>query len=248
MVGIYMYENKKNHKKYIGQSINITKRRRQHYFLPSQYSKIDDALHNEGLDNFIFTILEQCDAQKLDEREVYWINYYNSIEEGYNLIVGGNCYRGENNIQSKLKENEVKEIIQLLFDSDLNNSQIAKKYNVSSGTIDLINRCKTWTYLHHYQHNIRQQGFHNKQFLGKANSGARNTNSKISQLEAKNIIQLLQHDNRSLAQLARELDISLNILYDINRCKTWNYLHHYSKNIRNEARKVGGVENEEYKD
>ena len=27
---------------------------------------------------------------------------------------------------------------------------------------------------------------------------------------------------------------SLNILYDINRCRTWTYLHSYKKNIRSE--------------
>ena len=37
-----------------------------------------------------------------------------------------------------------------------------------------------------------------------------------------------------MAQLARDLSISINIIEDINRCKTWKYLHNYKKNIRKE--------------
>ena len=155
-----MFENKKNHKKYIGQSINITKRKWEHIYSPSPYSKFDDILHQEGEDNFNFSIIEICSANELDEKEKYWITYYDSIKNGYNLIEGGNCYRGQNNIQAKLNDNQVLEIINLL-----------------------------------------------------------------------------KYDNRSLAQLSRELDISLNILYDINRCRTWKHLHNYKKNVRNEARK-----------
>ena len=64
-----------------------------------------------------------------------------------------------------------------------------------------------------------------------------NKSSKITENQAIEIINLLKYDNRSLAQLSRELDISLNILYDINRCRTWKFLHNYKKNVRNEARK-----------
>ena len=87
-------------------------------------------------------------------------------------------------------------------------------------------------WLHEYNENIR------KKFQGGTNCGELGTN-KITENEAKKIIHLLESDNRSLAQLSRDENISLNILYDINRCKTWKHLHNYSKNIRNEYRKRG---------
>ena len=120
MIGIYMFENINNHKKYIGKSINITKRKWEHYNTPSSGCYIDRILANEP-NNFIFSILEECSVEQLDEREIYWIDYYNSINEGYNVIRGGNCYRGENNIQAKLTEIQVKEIINLLEECKLNN-------------------------------------------------------------------------------------------------------------------------------
>lgn len=237
MIGIYMFENKDNHKKYIGQSINITKRKWQHIYSPSPYSKFDDILHKEGINNFNFSIIETCTVDKLDEKEKYWISYYNSIQDGYNLIEGGNCYRGQKNIQAKLNNKQVLQIIDLLANTTLSYKEIANKYKVSYNTIDLINRCKTWCHLHNFTSNIRQTSLNNKECPHSTHAGEYNKSCKITELQALKIIDLLKYDNRSLAQLSRELDISLNILYDINRCRTWKHLHNYRKNVRREARK-----------
>lgn len=236
MIGIYMFENKYNHKKYIGQSINITKRKWEHYHTPSSGSYIDKIL-SEKPEDFIFSIIEECPTEQLDEREIYWIDYYNSIDNGYNIIRGGDCYRGENNIQAKLSEAQVKEIIKLLEECKLNNSQIADKYQVCNNTIDLINRCKTWCYLHSYTKNIRQECLNKKEYRHSTFAGENSGSAKITESQALKIIELLKYDNRPLTKLSQELDISLNILYDINRCRTWRHLHNYQKNVRNEARK-----------
>ena len=50
MIGIYMYENKIDHKKYIGQSVNIAKRRWEHLHSPSVSSKFDNYLRKVGED------------------------------------------------------------------------------------------------------------------------------------------------------------------------------------------------------
>lgn len=60
MIGIYMYENKNTKKKYIGQSVNIEKRKIEHLKYPSKFSKIDDDLKNFGEENFIFSVIEEC--------------------------------------------------------------------------------------------------------------------------------------------------------------------------------------------
>lgn len=52
MIGIYMYENKTNGKKYIGQSININRRRREHLSNPSPSSKFDNYLAALGEEKF----------------------------------------------------------------------------------------------------------------------------------------------------------------------------------------------------
>lgn len=45
------------------------------------------AMTKYGIDNFVFEIIEE--TNNACEREVYWINFYNSYKEGYNATLGG---------------------------------------------------------------------------------------------------------------------------------------------------------------
>lgn len=198
MIGIYMFENIYTHKKYIGQSISISRRKYEHYHNPSPNSYIDKALalHPE---EFIFSIIEECTANELDEKEIYWIDYYDSLNNGYNMIRGGDCYRGENNIAAKLTEAQVKDIIKLLEECKMTNKEIADQYNIHINTIDFINRCKTWTYLHCYKNNIRQECLNQREKKHSTHAGESNRSSKITEQQALQIIELLKYDSRSLA-------------------------------------------------
>lgn len=95
MCGIYKYENLINHKCYIGQSIDIKKRQREHKnasFNP-KHSDYDLAIHcairKYGLENFSIEILEECEKDRLNELEVKWIKHYDSYKNGYNETEGG---------------------------------------------------------------------------------------------------------------------------------------------------------------
>lgn len=232
MIGIYKYTNKTNGKIYIGRSINIAKRKWEHLNNPSPYSYFDQTLHKQGEEAFDFEIIEQCSIKNIKEREKYWIKHYNCCvldnrKGGYNLTRGGEEYKSDENPWAKLTVVQVQEIIEKLINSKESIQQIAKDYNVHYNTISEINRCNTWAWLHDYQYNIRAET------QGSVNKGEFGTN-KITESEAKNIIKMLESDKRSLAQISRDENISLNILYDINRCRTWKHLHNYNKNIRNE--------------
>ncbi len=41
-----------------------------------------------GIDKFQFEIVEECLIEQLNEREQYWIEFYNSFFEGYNMCFG----------------------------------------------------------------------------------------------------------------------------------------------------------------
>lgn len=94
--GIYKIENLINGHKYIGQSQNIQHRWAEHKRI---YNKPDDKHYNKilyqafrkyGIENFSFEILEECDINSLNNREIYWIDYYNTFYgEGYNATGGG---------------------------------------------------------------------------------------------------------------------------------------------------------------
>lgn len=87
--GIYKIQNLINNKIYIGQSIEIERRWQKHLTANDNFL-IHKALKKYGKENFIFSIVEECDQSQLDEKEQYWIQYYNSIlPNGYNMIQGG---------------------------------------------------------------------------------------------------------------------------------------------------------------
>ena len=90
MIGIYKITDLTNNLIYIGQSNNIQRRKTEH-FNSNKYdsSKIDIAIQEKGVDNFKFEIIEECSEDKLDEREKYWIEYYDSYTNGYNMTKGG---------------------------------------------------------------------------------------------------------------------------------------------------------------
>lgn len=237
MTGIYKYTNKITGQVYIGQAVDIAKRQSGHLKKPSPHSYFDADLKKYGIESFDFKIIEECDRNDLAEREKYWIKEYNSYmpdnkNGGYNLTRGGEQYIGEENPWSRLTENEVKEIIEKLANTKISIQQLSKDYNVHYNTIGAINRCKTWSYLHNYKNNIRMES------QGSLLKGELGVN-KITEEQAKYIIKLLESDKRSLASISREENLSLNILYDINRCKTWTHLHNYKKNIRSEYREGG---------
>ena len=91
---IYKIQNLINNHIYIGQTVkNYQKRFLQH---KANYDKpyfsqltLYKAFKKYGLENFSFEPIEEVDNDKLDEREKYWIEYYNSYKNGYNMTLGG---------------------------------------------------------------------------------------------------------------------------------------------------------------
>jgi group I intron endonuclease len=91
-IGIYMITNKINNKKYIGQSINIKRRKSEHFTKHCNKMVISNAIFKHGKENFDFEILKECDESQLDELEIKYIAEYksNNREFGYNVDNGGN--------------------------------------------------------------------------------------------------------------------------------------------------------------
>lgn len=137
MIGIYKITNKINGHAYIGQSVQIEKRWAAHKEKINSDKEKDYPLYRAfkkyGLDNFSFEIIEECQESDLNDREIYWIDYYDTFKNGYNQTVGGSGTRKYN----------PQDVIDT-YNVSKNMNQTAKTLNLSYYTVRDI--------LHH--HNI----------------------------------------------------------------------------------------------
>ena len=92
--GIYKITNLDTQRAYIGRSTDIKKRLTEHVKGAFNISTIADqeihrAMGREGVDKFSFEVLEKVEKEKLNEREKYWIDFYQTQSYGYNQNKGG---------------------------------------------------------------------------------------------------------------------------------------------------------------
>ena len=83
---------------YIGQSVDVKIRWSSHLNILKHNKHCNKKLQNvfnKYPDKIKFEILEHCDVDKLDEREMYWIDHYKSYntEWGLNMDLGGSSHR-----------------------------------------------------------------------------------------------------------------------------------------------------------
>ena len=90
---IYKITNEVNGKCYIGKTERTVQTRWAEHTQPSRFKRLDLPLYRAflkyGVENFSVEEIEQCDSAILDEREIYWIDYFDAYRSGYNCTAGG---------------------------------------------------------------------------------------------------------------------------------------------------------------
>lgn len=91
---IYLITNKINNKKYVGKTTQSIEKRWEEHISDSKKERCEirplyRAIRKYGIENFIIKEIEKGSADILSEREQYWIQYYNTYEDGYNATLGG---------------------------------------------------------------------------------------------------------------------------------------------------------------
>lgn len=88
---IYKIWNEVNDNLYIGQTIrSLGQRWSQHkQNAKDQNSHLYLAMRKYGIENFHIEQIEEVANDQLNEREKYWISYYNTYFDGYNSTLGG---------------------------------------------------------------------------------------------------------------------------------------------------------------
>lgn len=110
--GIYCIYNIVNSKRYIGQAENIEKRWKSHLSRLRTSKHENEHLQRSwekyGEKSFNFLILEETEKDFfiLNEREIYWIGFYNTLVDdfGYNERSGGNSGRHSERTKKKMSD------------------------------------------------------------------------------------------------------------------------------------------------
>ena len=136
---IYKITNKINGKSYIGQTIqNVKERFYQHCATKCSQAILNMVIHKAinkyGKSNFTIEVIEEVESTNLNDRERYWIRYYDSYNNGYNSTEGG-----QDGI--KLFKNLDTESIVREYKSGKSLREIGRLFNVDKQTIkDLLVR------------------------------------------------------------------------------------------------------------
>lgn len=142
---IYKITNIQNNKVYIGQTIRPIKDRFNRHINDALHNVIDThfarAIRKYGKENFTIEEIDNANTQEeLNQKEQYWIRYFNSVQQGYNETdaiskCGGNTY------QSKTKEemNIIKDKIrQTKIGAKNPMARKVKRINVLTNEIDIF--------------------------------------------------------------------------------------------------------------
>lgn len=218
---IYKITNLINNKIYIGKTVRTLEIRWKEHL---QYSKKENtplyqAIRKYGKDNFSIEVIHDNinSITELNRLETYYIQQYHSLshENGYNIGLGGDGGR----VSSKLSEQDVQEIIEIL--SDINNllsyKEIGELYNISTSVIEQINLGNSW-----YQNNLSYP-------IRKYNV----TGLTISRDKYKQIIDKILNSSDSLKQIAKDFNLSEGQITAINQGYNCYNNHKYYENIYN---------------
>ena len=132
---IYKITNSINNKIYIGKTVRCPYTRFiEHLRSKCRSMAISRAIVKYGKDAFALEIIEECSISDVDQREIYYIDYYK--REGYtlyNITSGGGGTSG----RFKIPEKEHPDIIDL-YESGLSLREIAIEYKVDKATIKQV--------------------------------------------------------------------------------------------------------------
>lgn len=135
--GIYKIENLLNSKIYIGQSIDIFFRWKTHCYNynSNKVLAIDKAIHKYGKENFSFQIIELCSQEQLNNKEIYYIEKFNTyFGNGYNCTQGGqDC--GHNSLKKKVVQTIIETGETIIFNSI---ADAAREYGIDPTNISRV--------------------------------------------------------------------------------------------------------------
>ena len=220
---IYMFVNRINNKKYVGQTINDNNTRYcQHMSAVkleqnSEYnSPLHRAMRKYGIENFDYQILAK-NIQNIDilnSLEEYYIRQYNTqIPNGYNIEAGG-----KNASKPKTLEQKIKLTWGQAKLSEEEVIELRKAYANNESPIELYNQ-KYKERLHYASFMNIWTGQRYKHIMPELLQQGRHT--KMNQEKADKIRRKYSQEKCSYQCLAQEFNVSKSTIADIIKNRTW---------------------------
>lgn len=229
---IYAYAKPNGKIVYIGQTVDLYTRNKQHIdydpFNPNnkEYEyPLSRGVRKYGKDYYSLVILEEnIPLNELDNRERYWIKFYDTYWHGYNQTTGGTWPTAPS-----YPEDIIDIVFEMLKDENFSYNDIKEKTGISI------------THIYNLNNGTRRHRDDIEYPIRKPNAKG-TKNLKFNEEEIKKITDALLNTNKKYSELAKEFGCSSSTIEDINHGRTKKYrVEGQEYPIRKKPHSVGAV-------
>jgi group I intron endonuclease len=250
MIGIYSIKNKITNEQYIGSSINLQRRKIEHFSSLRQNThpnaKLQAAFSTYGESNFEYSILEICSKEELESIEEGLIKKYNTYYKGYNntdKVISGSSMQqlevrqkhwGELHGSNKYSNEKILEVFTLLAKTDFTFAKISLLTGVSEGIVNYVKQGgHEWVWLKYpdLANLVQNRAFKKEQL------GIKNSNQDIINLFEI----LIKNPDISFEKITEQTGISKETVSAVSSGRQFKslILSEYDKKIAEEYYKLG---------
>ena len=189
--------------------------------------KVYRAIRKYSITRDNFEIIEQDieTQEQANEREIYWIAYYNSFKNGYNSTLGGDVgnggmLKGENSPRAVFTNEKVKKIRLIRATLKYTKAEVYEMYKsrISEGGFN-----KIWNYTSYIEVAPELNTPEITEFYKHARiSGSKNKSNKFNQEQVKEIRNKYYIDAISSSDLAKEYNIGIGCIQRLVAGKTYS--------------------------